>query len=119
MTDNPTRVLNALFALTDDPDSIRYEESDGHAFITLGGISLSLTFTSREALDKLAADLTGAPPADRLSPSPPSSTVSRSSPPPETARAPTTGSHSGSRGPRPESRTDPPTPSMNRRANRA
>jgi hypothetical protein len=55
VTDNPTRVLNALFTLTDDPDSIRYEESDGHAFITLGGISLSLTFTSREALDKLAA----------------------------------------------------------------
>ena len=54
MTDNPTRVLNALFALTDDPDSIRYEECDGHAFITLGGISLSLTFTSRAALDRLA-----------------------------------------------------------------
>jgi hypothetical protein len=54
MTDNRTRVLNALFSLTDDPDGIRYEESIGHAFIVLGGISFSLTFTSRDALDKLA-----------------------------------------------------------------
>lgn len=54
MTGNPTRVLNALVALTNDPDEIGYEESDGHAFIVLGGLSLSLSFTSREALDKLA-----------------------------------------------------------------
>lgn len=65
MTDNPTRVLNALVALTDDPADIRYEESNGHAFIVLGGLSLSLTFTSREALDKLAKAAAQAAVAER------------------------------------------------------
>ena len=55
MTGNPTSLLNALFTLTDDPASIRYEESSGHAFVTLGSISISLSFTSQDALDKFAA----------------------------------------------------------------
>ncbi|NUP18340.1 MAG: hypothetical protein HOZ81_20105 [Streptomyces sp.] len=54
MIDNPTRFLNGLFALTDDPDSIVYDETNGHVFIVLGGLSLSLTDTSQAALDKLA-----------------------------------------------------------------
>lgn len=55
MTGTPTALLNALFTLTDDPASIRYEESDGCAFITLGSLGLSLDFTSQAALDKLVA----------------------------------------------------------------
>lgn len=65
MTDNPTRILNALVALTDDPDDIRYEEQNGHPFIVLGGLSLSLTFTSRDALDKLTAVASQAAAAER------------------------------------------------------
>lgn len=65
MTGNPTRLLNALVALTDNPDDIRYEEQNGHAFIVLGGLSLSLAFTSREALDKLATVTAQAAMAER------------------------------------------------------
>lgn len=65
MTDNPTRVLSALVALTDDPADIRYEEQNGHAFIVLGGFSLSLAFTSRDALDKFAAVAAEAAVAER------------------------------------------------------
>lgn len=65
MTDNPTRVLNALVALTDDPDDIRYEECSGHAFIVLGGLSLSVASTSREVLDKFAAVAAEAAVAER------------------------------------------------------
>lgn len=54
MTDNPTRVLNALLALTDDPDTIYLAVTHGHAEIVLERVSLSLSFTSQAALDKLA-----------------------------------------------------------------
>jgi hypothetical protein len=54
MTANPTRVLNALFALTDDPDDIHFEERNGQPFIALGNISLALSLSSQDAIDKLA-----------------------------------------------------------------
>ncbi|GAP46939.1 hypothetical protein [Streptomyces azureus] len=54
MTNNPTRVLNQTIALGDNPDSIHYDQHDGHAFIALGGIQIALSLTSQAALDKLA-----------------------------------------------------------------
>lgn len=54
MTENPTRLMNALLALTDDPDAIRFEERTGQTFIVLGNISLALSLSSQAALDKLA-----------------------------------------------------------------
>ncbi|NUU22920.1 MAG: hypothetical protein HOV68_15625 [Streptomycetaceae bacterium] len=65
MSSTPTSLLNALFALTDDPASIRYEESGGCAFITLGSLGLSLDFTSQEALDKFAVVAAQAAAANR------------------------------------------------------
>lgn len=53
--DNPTRVLNQLIALTDNPDDICLDEQSGQSFIDLGsrhGIALGLS--SQAALDKLA-----------------------------------------------------------------
>lgn len=50
-----TRVLNQLIALTGDPDDIRYGEQAGQAFIELGGgLSIALSLSSQDALDKLA-----------------------------------------------------------------
>jgi len=55
VTDNPTRVLNALVALTDNPDDIALTEVDGCAEVLLGnGLALSLALSSQDALDKLA-----------------------------------------------------------------
>jgi hypothetical protein len=54
VTDNPTRLLNQLLALTDDPDAVRFEERTGQAFIVLGNVSLALSPSSQAALDKLA-----------------------------------------------------------------
>ena len=47
-----TRLLNQTLALGDNPDDIAYVEADGHPFIVLGDVSLSLS--SQAALDKLA-----------------------------------------------------------------
>ncbi|MET8113725.1 hypothetical protein [Streptomyces prasinus] len=54
MTENPTRVLNQLLALTDDPDDICFEEQDGYAFIVLGSVQIAVSLSSQAALDKLA-----------------------------------------------------------------
>jgi hypothetical protein len=54
VTDNPTRLLNQLLALGDDPDDVQYVERDGKAFIVLGDVSLALSLSSQAALDKLA-----------------------------------------------------------------
>jgi galactokinase len=54
MTDNPTRLLNATFALDDNPDNIGYAERDGQPFIVLGNIDLALGLSTQAALDKLA-----------------------------------------------------------------
>jgi hypothetical protein len=52
---NPTRVLNALLALSDNPDDIDLYETDGHTELLLGnGLSLALGLSSQAALDKLA-----------------------------------------------------------------
>lgn len=52
--DNPTRLLNQLLALTDNPDDIHLEVQDGHTFIVLGAVSLALGQSSQAAIDKLA-----------------------------------------------------------------
>lgn len=54
MNGNPTTLLNALLSLTDDADAIRFEEENGHTFIVLDRLRISLSFTSQAALDKLA-----------------------------------------------------------------
>ncbi|OUD03367.1 hypothetical protein [Streptomyces swartbergensis] len=54
MSDNPTRVLNALLALSDNPDDIRLDEQDGRTFIVLGSISIVVSTSSQAAIDKLA-----------------------------------------------------------------
>lgn len=55
MTDHPTRVLNQLAALTDNPDDIELYETGGHTEIVLGGgLSLALGLSSQAAIDKLA-----------------------------------------------------------------
>lgn len=54
MTDNQTRVLNQTIALGDNPDGIHYDEQDGHGFIILGGIQITVGLSSQAALDKLA-----------------------------------------------------------------
>ena len=52
--DNPTRLLNQLLALTDNPDDIHFEEKNGHGFIVLGSISIAVSTSSQAALDRLA-----------------------------------------------------------------
>lgn len=55
MTDNPTRLLNQLVALTSNPDDIELYERGGHAEILLGsGLAIALSTSSQAALDKLA-----------------------------------------------------------------
>ncbi|MFJ6729454.1 hypothetical protein ACIQPQ_31580 [Streptomyces sp. NPDC091281] len=54
MSDNPTRMLNQLLALGDNPDAIKFEEQMGQTFIVLGHVTLALSLSSLEALDKLA-----------------------------------------------------------------
>jgi hypothetical protein len=50
-----TRVLNALLALTDDPDDIQLYESNGQVELLLGGhLSITFALSSQAALDKLA-----------------------------------------------------------------
>jgi hypothetical protein len=54
VTDNPTRLLSQLLALTDNPDAISFEEQAGETFIVLGAVSLALSLSSQAALDRLA-----------------------------------------------------------------
>lgn len=52
---SPTRVLNQLVALSDDPDDIALSETNGRTEILLGGgLALALSLSSQAALDKLA-----------------------------------------------------------------
>jgi len=54
VTDNPTRVLHQMLALGNNPDDIHFEERNGQPFIVLGNISLALSLSSQDAIDKLA-----------------------------------------------------------------
>lgn len=65
MSATPTQILNATFTLTDDPDAISYVEQDGHPFIVLDRLSLSLDLSSQAVLDKLAVVAAQATAANR------------------------------------------------------
>lgn len=52
--DQPTHLLNQTLALGANPDDIRFEERLGQAFIILGNVSIAVSLSSQDALDKLA-----------------------------------------------------------------
>jgi len=54
VTDQPTRLLNQLLALTDDPDDIDFTAKHGQPLLILGCVHVALGQSSQAALDKLA-----------------------------------------------------------------
>jgi hypothetical protein len=52
--DNPTRVLMATIALSDDPDSIELDVRDGNLVLVLDQITIVLNSSGQNAIDKLA-----------------------------------------------------------------
>jgi hypothetical protein len=54
MSETPTRVLSQTMILGDNPDDVRFEIHNGHAFIMLGPVAVALPPSSQAAIDKLA-----------------------------------------------------------------
>jgi hypothetical protein len=54
MIENPTQILSQTMSLGDNPDEIRFEVHEGHAFVIVGPVSVALPPSSQAAIDKLA-----------------------------------------------------------------
>lgn len=54
MTNSPTRLLDQTLALGDNPDDIQCTVHNGYVFIVLGTVSIAVSLSSQDALDKLA-----------------------------------------------------------------
>lgn len=65
MTHSPTRILNQLIGLGDNPDDIGFADEGDYVVIAIGPVRIAVTPSSQAALDKLATVTAAAAAANR------------------------------------------------------